>query len=127
MIVNISVPVYPSEDPEKVRGAVLGIFPDVSLTGTDDAMHGTTDNMDSFMTQIRRQKMLDSVRAVMIRGRIGNVIAFRINKQAATAGKISFAEERAVLGSIEVTVKDDMIQETIDKVAPATVDGEEIK
>lgn len=50
-----------------------------------------------------------------------------LNKQVATVGKVSFADRRPVLGAIEVSVEDDGLEQLIDRVAPMTVDGEEVK
>ena len=41
-------------------------------------------------------------------------------------GKVSFIEPKAILGTIKVTIEDDDIIGLIDKVAPETVDGEEV-
>ncbi len=50
-----------------------------------------------------------------------------LNKQVATVGKVSFADRNPVLGAIEVFVEDDDLLGLIDRVAPITVDGEEVK
>ena len=63
----------------------------------------------------------------MMRGRKGqNRIVLHLNKQAAYMGKVSFIEPKAILGTIKVTIEDDDIIGLIDKVAPETVDGEEV-
>jgi hypothetical protein len=41
-------------------------------------------------------------------------------------GKLSFVEEQAPLGGIEVTIEDEGIEALIDRVAPVTVDGVEV-
>jgi predicted RNA binding protein with dsRBD fold (UPF0201 family) len=63
----------------------------------------------------------------MIKGRRKDRTVFDLNKQAAFAGRISFTEERAVLGTIRVTIEDEDIDAAINIVAPATVDGKEVK
>jgi predicted RNA binding protein with dsRBD fold (UPF0201 family) len=50
-----------------------------------------------------------------------------LNKQVATVGKVSFADRRPVLGAIDVVIEDDDISALIDRVAPMTVDGEEVR
>jgi predicted RNA binding protein with dsRBD fold (UPF0201 family) len=82
--------------------------------------------MTHFAEQIRKQRILDTARSVMMKGRRGERTVFRMNKQAAYAGKISFAEERTILGTMNVTVEADDITEFIEKLAPVTVDGEEV-
>ena len=123
--VRISCPVNPSEDEEKVRSAVLSIFPDAELSLNDGRLEGEA-TLDRFSKAIRRQKILDAARAVMIMNSRGNTTRLSLNKQVATVGKVSFADKRPVLGAIEVTIEDDDLMALIDRVAPITVDGEEV-
>ncbi len=123
--VRISCPVNPSEDEEKVRSAVLSIFPDAELVLNDGRLEGKA-TLDRFSKAIRRQKILDATRAVMIMNSRGNTTRLSLNKQVATVGKVSFADKRPVLGAIEVTIEDDDLMALIDRVAPITVDGEEV-
>ena len=123
--VRISCPVNPSEDEEKVRSGVLSIFPDAELSLNDGRLEGEA-TLDRFSKAIRRQKILDATRAVMIMNSRGNTTHLSLNKQVATVGKVSFADKRPVLGAIEVTIEDDDLMALIDRVAPITVDGEEV-
>ena len=123
--VRISCPVNPSEDEENVRSAVLSIFPDAELSLNDGRLEGEA-TLDRFSKAIRRQKILDATRAVMIMNSRGNTTRLSLNKQVATVGKVSFADKRPVLGAIEVTIEDDDLMALIDRVAPITVDGEEV-
>jgi len=124
--IEISCPVYPSEDPEKVKTAILKIFPDAVLEEKDDEITGTTESLERFSKQIRKQKILDTTRSVMIHGKRGDRTRFFLNKQVAFVGKVSFCEEKTILGTMKVMIKDDDIEELIDRVAPVTVDGEEV-
>ncbi|MBQ8179026.1 MAG: hypothetical protein IJ026_01070 [Candidatus Methanomethylophilaceae archaeon] len=123
--VKINCPVNPSEDEEKVRSAVLSIFPDAELVQEDGVLRGTA-SLDKFSRLIRKQKILDATRAVMISNVRGESTRMTLNKQVATVGKVSFADRRPVLGAIEVQVEDTDIMALIDRVAPVTVDGEEV-
>lgn len=126
--VTVSCPVYPSEDPEKVRSALNSIFPTGEFVLSDGRMAAEAD-LDNFSVLIRRQRILDTARSMMIRGknRVGTKTRFNINKQVATVGKVSFVDYRTALGTIEVSVEDEDLDGLIDKVAPVTVDGEEVK
>jgi uncharacterized protein len=126
MTVEITCPVFPSEDPNKVRTAMERIFPDAEITESDDRLIGKTDNLDHFGRQIRKQRILDTARSVMLRGKRGDVTRFFLNKQVAYVGKISFCEEKTILGTMKVVVTDDGLDAVIDRVAPVTVDGEEV-
>lgn len=122
----IRCPVNPSEDPDKVRDAILSVFPDADIELKDDGFEGTAPGLDHFSKQIRKQRILDATRGVLLKGKHGDRTRMLLNKQVATVGKISFADRNPVLGGIEVTIKDDDIEALIDRVAPITVDGEEV-
>lgn len=124
--ITLRCPVNPSEDPEKVRDAVLSVFPDAELELRDGGFEGTAPTLDHFSMQIRRQRILDATRGLLLKGRHGDRTRILLNKQVATVGKVSFADRNPVLGGIEVTIRDDDIDALIDRVAPVTVDGEEV-
>ena len=128
--VTVSCPVYPSEDPEKVRAAVLNIFPTAQLTLAEGELNGPAD-LTCFAELIRRQKILDTTRAQMIKGAHGGPrkTVFRLNKQVATVGKVSFVDYSTALGTIAVCVDtgNEDIETLIDRVAPITVNGMEVR
>ena len=124
--IEISCPIYPSEDPEKVREAILKVFPDANLEMSEEIITGTAGSIERFSKQIRKQKILDTTRSVLIHGKRGDRTRFFLNKQVAFVGKISFCEEKTILGTIKVVITDDDLDDLIDKVAPVTVDGEEV-
>ena len=124
--VTIETRVNPSEDPEKVAAAVLSIFPDAELEETGFGLKGTA-TLKHFSNQIRKQKILDATRGVMLKNMRGNKTWINLNKQVATVGKVSYVDKNPVLGAIEVCIEDDDLEGLIDIVAPVTVDGEEVK
>ncbi len=125
--VRLYCPVNPSEDPEKVLKAIQSIFPDAEVELGEKAFEGTLPSLDSFGKRIRSQKILDAARGVLLKNLHGGKTYMSINKQVATVGKISFADRNPVLGAIEVTIEGDDLESVIDRVAPMTVDGEEVK
>ena len=125
-VVKVSCPVNPSEDPDKVRAAIESIFPDAELELDGKGFSGTA-SLDRFSKAIRSQRILDAVRGVLLANVRGNSTRMSLNKQVATVGKVSFADRRPVLGAIDVTIEDDDISALIDRVAPMTVDGEEVR
>lgn len=126
-LITVRAPVRATEDPEKVRQAILNLFPgsEVSLAG--DTLVARTASLERFMTMIRNQRILDSARQLMREGVRGNCTVFLLNKQAAFVNRISAAEGRHALGHIEVTVEAGDIEGLIDEVAPRTVNGEEVR
>jgi predicted RNA binding protein with dsRBD fold (UPF0201 family) len=125
--IRITCPVFPSEDPEKVRKAILNIFPDADLNVTENEITSENAGLDHFAHRIREQKILDTTRSVLMKGRREERTVFTMNKQAAYAGKISFVEEKTILGTIKVTIEAEDITSFIETLAPQTVDGEEVK
>ena len=126
LTIEIFCPVYPSEDPEKVKTAILKVFPDAELEETGDEIKGRSSSLERFSKQIRKQKILDTTRSVLIHGKRGDKTRFFLNKQVAFVGKISFCEEKTILGTIKVVLTEENLDDLIDKVAPVTVDGEEV-
>ncbi len=125
--VKITCPVFPSEDPDKVKEAILKIFPDAEISENDDGYECTAPGLDHFSKQIRKQKILDATRSQMQRGmRRTGKITINLNKQVAYMGKVSFTEGKVILGTIKVVIETDEPQALIDTVAPETVDGEEV-
>ncbi len=126
-VISISCPVNPSEDPDKVRSAILNIFPDAELEQDDRGFKGTAPGLDRFHQLIRKQKILDATRGVLMTSIRGTRARMLLNKQVATVGKVSFADRNPVLGAIEVFIEDDDLEAYVDRLAPITVDGVEVK
>jgi predicted RNA binding protein with dsRBD fold (UPF0201 family) len=119
-----SARLYPTEDAERVRRCLLNVFPEAVLEEDEGTIRAKTDDLSRFKEIIRSHRILDSTRAVMLRGMTDDDIAFQMNKQAAFVGKISFVDGNAPLGHIEVIIKGDALEALIDGVAPQTIDGE---
>jgi hypothetical protein len=110
---------FPTEDRTKVVDAVLGFFPDARVEG-DDPLIGIASSVDAFGELLGRQQIRGAARVVMRRGMTEGRTTFRLNKQVATVGKASFAQEEHPLGDIEVTISDKDIERVIDSLAPDT-------
>lgn len=120
--VRLGTRCYPTEDREHILRALTAIFPDARLAGSDP-VEGTAGSVETFAELLRRYRIRDAARAVMRRGVRGNSTTFRLNKQVAAIGKISFSEESHALGDIEVTIVADDIAALIDSIAPNTRSG----
>ena len=125
--VTIRTPLRPTEDPEKLRTAILNLFPGSTITIDQDQVMATVDSLERFMTLIRNQKILDSIRCKLLAGISSNSTIISLNKQAAFVNRVSLSEGRTALGNIEVSIESEDIERLIDKVAPRTVDGVEVK
>jgi len=114
---------FPTEDAQKVRLSLLNIFPLAEVTEVEEGLEAVTDDLSRFKELLRNHKILDSARALMLRGLADDTIVFHLNKQAAFVGKVSFAEGSPPLGCIVVTISGEDLEALIDDVAPRTVNG----
>lgn len=119
LIVRLSARCFPTEGKDKVAGAIRNIFPDAVFEG-DDPIQATSTSAEVFSELLKRQRIRDAARAVLRRGIAGSSTSFKLNKQVAAVGKISFSQESHPLGDIEVTIESDDIEGLIESVAPDT-------
>lgn len=127
LLVTIRTPLRPTEDPEKVRTAILNIFPDSEIVVENDEVIGKTAFLERFMSMIRNQKILDSIRSKLVHSMQPGFTTLSLNKQAAFSKRVSLSEGKAALGNMEVTIEAEDIEKLIDAIAPRTVDGVEVQ
>ena len=125
-LVTIRTPLRPTEDPEKVSTAILNLFPDAEIVIGKDEVIGKTAFLERFMTMIRNQKILDSIRSKLVHAMQPGITTISLNKQAAFSKRVSLSEGKAALGNIEVSIEAEDIEKLIDVIAPRTVDGVEV-
>jgi predicted RNA binding protein with dsRBD fold (UPF0201 family) len=119
--VTVEAPVRPSEDAEKVKHAMLNLFPDLRFEQTEHRLIGRTDNAGLFASHLKRQRIRDAARGMMMRGRRGQSLTiFRVNKQAAYVGKVSFSETESPLGDLVISFEDEALELVIADLAPDT-------
>ncbi len=124
---TIRVPLRPTEDPEKVRRAILNLFPESEIAIDGGEVVAKTLSLERFETMIRNQRILDSVRHALLAGASPGSTVISLNKQTAFVDRVSLSEGKAALGNIEVTIESEEIERLIDEIAPRTVDGVEVK
>lgn len=125
MQITATAACHPTEDREKVRRALLNLFPDLEIEDAGTSLVARSDNGDALREAILNQHIRDTARSVMLRGVRENSTRFTLNKQAAFMGKVSFIEGPVALGGIEVLIEDDRIEGIIDHLAESTVEGQE--
>ncbi|MHB8584501.1 MAG: RNA-binding domain-containing protein [Thermoplasmatota archaeon] len=110
--VHVATRIRPTEDPEKVRMAILELFPDAKLErralGSDSveaSWEGHTESLTRLAEIVRDTQIPDTARGVMLRGIAGRTTRFLLGKQAALARKAAFGTESGPLGEIEVTIE----------------------
>jgi predicted RNA binding protein with dsRBD fold (UPF0201 family) len=97
--------------------SMLNIFPDLQIERKEEELIGTTESTETLEKLLREQQIRSAARAIFLKSVDGNKLAFRLNKQVAFVGKVSFAE-RSPLGDIEITIEDDHLLDLIDILAP---------
>ena len=124
---SLSVAVRPTESPEKVAGALENLFPGIAIEGREGWIegHGGARSLATFHRLLREQRILDTARSVMLQGRLGDSVQFRLSKQAATVSRINFPPEEEPLGSIHVEIRGPAT--LIDWLAPRTSEGKPIE
>lgn len=121
---------HPTEDLGKVKTAVENIFGALTFKVEDrdevSILTAETENMDllnAFQESLRRDRIRDAARRVLLGGLERNIIVFYLNKQAAYAGHVSFSEPigESPLGPISVQVECESARELIEWLAPKTL------
>lgn len=117
--------VNPSEEPAKVRAAVTALFPAAPIREGDGWIELETDSLESLRNLIWKQKILDAARRSLLHSldESGTRAVFELSKQAAFAGKLSFAVEESPLGDVVVAVEGEDLESQFKAIAPMTVKG----
>lgn len=105
---TIRAPVFPTEDPVLVRQAISRIFPDAvfeEAPADTKEVRATGENISVMRGLLMKAHIRDSARARFMKSIIGKSISFSISKQAASAGKFTFALADVALGSIDVVIE----------------------
>ncbi|WP_456396158.1 RNA-binding domain-containing protein [Thermococcus sp.] len=127
--VEVEAYVYPTEDIEKVKRAMLNLIPDLEFEAFDRGeymlLRGRTADkkaLHRLYELFRGQAILDTARAFLEEGYFGEEIIIRVHKQAAYAGKVNFNEE-SPLGPITIIIKTRDPKRLMRWLAPRTKDG----
>ncbi|MFQ5999550.1 MAG: RNA-binding domain-containing protein [Candidatus Bathyarchaeia archaeon] len=127
--VHVEVEVNPTEDPEKVREAVVNIFGSVEFEVKPQrrgslliAKIKGLNSLTKLYNLLRRERIRDAARGVLFDGLGEKSIVFYLNKQVAYAGHVSFSKPVAEspLGPIRVQILCNNPREFIDWLAPKT-------
>ena len=136
MKITVLAEVNPSEDPEKVKKAILNIFNPSSIKiekigdktyiiASSSSYHG----LIKIQNLIKEQGIEDSARMIFIKSITSeNKLVFHVHKQAAYIGVLTFVTvtKESPLGPITFIVETDNIRQLIDWLAPRTIKGQRI-
>lgn len=117
--------VRPTEDPAKVRQALLHLFPNATLREAPGALDADVPDLARLRELIRAQRIPDTARGQMLAGlsEDGLRATFRLGKQAAAAGRAHVGALGGPLGEIEVALVSDVageVERAIYRAAPDT-------
>ncbi len=127
--IEIETDIHPTESDEKVINAIKNLFPDAEIKIEDGKLIGRARNLERFRELLRRQRILDTARSEILKGKSGNEVTVYLNKQTATVSRINFCDADATLSPLKVTFRLNNIpfQRFLDYLAPETKDGRPVK
>jgi len=127
--IEIETKIHPTEDENKVIQAVKNIFPDAEVTVEGEKLKAKAWDLKKIRDLLRRQRILDTARGELFKGRTDNEITIYLNKQTATISKLNFTDENAVLSPIRVTFRlyGIPVGKFIDYLAPPTKAGKPVR
>ena len=113
----------PTERVDRVVSAIENIFPGLVMDIRSDRIeaYDGPESLQVMHELLRRQKILDAARSEMLRGLVDDTTSFRLNKQAALMGIVSFPAEEEPLGSLHIRITGG--ERVIDWLAPRTENG----
>lgn len=127
--VEVEAYVYPTEDIEKVKRAMLNLVSPLEFEAFDKGDYiilvGRTRDkkaLQRLYELFRGQQILDTARAMLEEGYFGEEIIIKVHKQVAYVGKVNFNEE-SPLGPITITIRTKDPQRLMKWLAPRTKDG----
>ncbi|MCO6040768.1 RNA-binding domain-containing protein [Thermococcus alcaliphilus] len=127
--VEVEAYVYPTEDIEKVKKAMLNLVSPLEFEAFDKGDYillvGKTKDkkaLQRLYELFRGQQILDTARAMLEEGYFGEEIIIKVHKQVAYVGKVNFNEE-SPLGPITIIIRTKDPQRLMKWLAPRTKDG----
>ena len=127
--ITVQAEANPTEDPDKVQIAVqrvLGPFPLEKAEINDRTyIRGSSERLEhlsAFQELLRKERIRDAARRVLLRGTINDTLTFFLNKQVAYAGHASFCqpEGESPLGPIRIQVRCSNPRKLAEWLAPKT-------
>ena len=122
--VKVEAPVNPSEDPQKVIGAIENVIercsPEFRYGSRVVGRAAGSEPLSLLYEQVRSRSAMGVLRRMLIDNRAGDSTWFLLNKQAATAGIAAVIEEEqeSPLGPIRVTISCEELDALVDWLVP---------
>ncbi|MGB0652842.1 MAG: RNA-binding domain-containing protein [Thermoplasmatota archaeon] len=107
-VLHVRAVVRPTEDEEKVAEAARRFLgPEASTQHLDGAVEASTTELEPLRRRIWEQRIIDTFRGQLLHGMADEGLAttFRLSKQAAYHGKLSFPPSPHGLGDLDVALR----------------------
>ncbi|MDP6857914.1 MAG: RNA-binding domain-containing protein [Candidatus Nitrosopelagicus sp.] len=116
--VQVSCQINPSEDPSKVKTAILNIFPDLEISISDELLIGKSDNtgtLSIISESIHSKNTKNIYQRILKKNSNEDSTWFYLNKQAAFVNTVSLCNEsdESPLGPIKVVLEGNDIENII--------------
>ena len=120
---------HPTEDAEKVKAALLSMFPTLLFKAENQvervflvAEGNRISDLSQIRDLIRKERVSDAARRTFRSNTVYGKTIVHLNKQVAMVGHVSFCapEGESPLGPITLTLESDSLDEVIDWLAPRT-------
>jgi len=116
--IQVSCQINPSEDPSKVKTAVLNIFPDLELSISDELLLGKSNDigtLSNISESIHTKNTKNTYQRILKKNSDENSTWFYLNKQAAFVSTVALCSEsnESPLGPIKVVLEGNDIENII--------------
>ena len=116
--VQVSCQVNPSEDPSKVKTAILNIFPNLEISITDELLIGKSNDigiLSNISKSIHTKNTKNTYQRILTKNSNENSTWFYLNKQAAFVSMVALCNEsdESPLGPIKVVLEANDIENLI--------------
>lgn len=135
-LLTVTCELRPTEDKEKVVKALTNLFNLEKIEVVEDYPYsrvvGESKKIESLTKLhhlLRQERILDTVRSVLLNSKVGNTVEFKLHKQSAYVGRATIVtlDSESPLGPIVVKIVSDKVDEVIEWLTPKTVDGRPVR
>ena len=116
--VTISSIVNPTEDEEKVKKAILNLFPNSKIISKNNTLeiHDSRKILNHFKSKLKEQKIRATVRTIL---ETNEKLKLNLNKQTAYINIINITEGNSILGDITLNIKTENKDDFIEWLTPS--------
>lgn len=116
--IHVSAQIHPSEDPEKIKSAILNILPFIDFIINENMIHGYSKDIHSLgkiHESIQSKQTNSAYKRQLQNNSNDNQTWFYLNKQAAFVDNIALCkeEDESPLGPIQINIDSDDIHSLI--------------